>query len=93
MSARPAPALQMAATPRTIRLVFRGDAAGGGGRGLLSSDARSRTLRRVLVSYPDVRHILPDRVSLDAGADSRMLETIARFVERQHWLVTSVSIE
>jgi hypothetical protein len=47
----------------------------------------------VLVSYPDVRHILPDRISLEAGADSRTLDTVARFLERQHWLVKSVAVE
>jgi hypothetical protein len=78
------------AAPRTVRLSFRGD---WGGRGLLSSDARIRTLRKVLVSYPDVRHILPDRVSLDPGTDRRVLDTVARFLERQHWLVNSVAIE
>lgn len=64
-----------------------------GGRGLLAPDARVRTLVRVLVSYPDVRHVLPDRVSLDAAADARVLETVARFLERQRWLVTSVIVE
>jgi hypothetical protein len=52
-----------------------------------------RTLVRVLVSYPDVRHVLPDRVSLDPAADARVLDTVARFLERQHWLVSSVLVE
>jgi hypothetical protein len=81
-----------AAPSRAIRVVFRGD-SGGRGHGLLSPDARARTLCKVLVSYPDVRHIRPDRVSLDAGADARVIDTVARFLERQHWLVKSVSIE
>jgi hypothetical protein len=51
-----------------------------------------RTLLRVLVSYPEVRYVLPDRVSLDAGADPRLLETIARFLERQQWLVRRVTV-
>jgi hypothetical protein len=51
-----------------------------------------RTLVRVLVSYPEVRHVLPDRVSLEAGADMRLLESIMRFVARQGWLVTRVSL-
>lgn len=80
------------AAPRTLRLSFRGEWSGRG-RGLLSSDARIRTLRKVLVSYPDVRHILPDRVSLDAGTDRRVLDTVARFLERQQWLVQSVVVE
>jgi hypothetical protein len=78
---------------RTIRVVFRADRATADSRGLLSSDPRVRTLRKVLVTYPDVRHILPDRISLDATADPRVLETVTRFLERQHWLVKSVAIE
>ena len=77
---------------RAIRIVFRGDWSGRA-RGLLSSDPRVRTLAKVLVSYPDVRHIRPDRVSLDPGADRRVIETVARFLERQQWLVKSVAIE
>ncbi len=80
------------APPRLVRVLFRGE-WGTRRRGLLSSDARVRTLRKVLVTYPDVRHILPDRVSLDAGTDRSVLDTVARFLERQHWLVKSVAIE
>jgi len=47
----------------------------------------------VLVSYPAVRHILPDRISLEASADGRTLDAVARFLERQHWLVKSVVVE
>ena len=66
-----------------------GDAAH---QGLLSWDPRVRTLLRVLVSYPEVRYILPDRISLDHGADPRTLETMARFLERQSWLVRRVEV-
>ena len=52
-----------------------------------------RTLRRVLVTYPDVRHILPDRISLDSGTDPRTLDTVVRFLQRQQWLVTAVVSE
>ena len=62
-------------------------------RGLLGSDERLRTLRKVLVTYPDVRHILPDRVSFEAAIDPRTLETVARFLERQQWLVQSVTVD
>src|SRR5439155_915048 len=64
-----------------------------GGRRLLGPDPRLRTLRKVLVSYPAVRHILPDRISLEASADGRTLDAVARFLERQHWLVKSVVVE
>lgn len=47
----------------------------------------------MLVSYPDVRYVLPDRVSLDAAADARVLDSVARFLERQQWLVSSVVVE
>ena len=63
-----------------------------GHRGLLAWDQRARTLLKVLVSYPDVRYVLADRISLDRGADPRLLETIARFLERQRWLVERVTV-
>ena len=63
-----------------------------GRRGLLASDSRVRTLLRVLVTYAEVRYVVPDRVSLEAGSDPRLLETIARFLERQSWLVQRVSL-
>jgi len=59
----------------------------------LSSDHRVRTLRKVLVTYPDVRHILPDRISLEISADASVVETIKHFLERQQWLIKSVSVE
>ncbi len=77
---------------RAIRVLFRGEWSGRG-RGLLAADPRVRTLCKVLVTYPDVRHIVPHLVSLDATTERRVLETVARFLERQHWLVTSVAIE
>ena len=63
------------------------------GRGFLDSDPRIRTLRKVLVTYPDVRHILPDRISLESGTDPRTIETVARFLQRQQWLVSAVVTE
>lgn len=62
-------------------------------QGLLSSDQRARTLRKVLVTYPDVRHILPDRVSLESGTDAAVVDTLRHFLERQHWLLQSVVVE
>ena len=62
-------------------------------QGLLSSDQRARTLRKVLVTYPDVRHILPDRVRLERGADAGVVETLRHFLERQQWLLTTVVVE
>lgn len=62
------------------------------GKGLLGDDRRVRMLRKVLVSYPRVRHILPDRISVDPGVDLRFLEPVARFLERQRWLVRAVEI-
>ena len=82
-----------ARTPRGIRVFFQGEWAGPGTQGLLASDPRIRTLRRVLVSYPEVRHILPDRISLDSTAEAKTLESVTRFLERQQWLVKSVILE
>ena len=62
-----------------------------GRRGFLSADPRARTLLRVLVSFPEVRYVLPDRVALEPGADTRVIETLMRFVGRQDWLVTRVT--
>lgn len=83
-------------SPRDLRLILRPPWEPGSDdrerRGLLSRDPRARTLLRVLVSYPQVRHALPDRISLDAGTDARLLESLGRFVGRQAWLVRSVRI-
>jgi hypothetical protein len=81
---------------RDLRVVFQPDwqpdADDPGRRGLLAVDPRVRTLVRLLVSYAEVRYVVPDRVSLEATADPRLLETIARFLERQEWLVKSVAV-
>ena len=76
-----------------IRLLFRAEWAGPAGKGLLSSDERVKTLRKVLVTYPDVRHILPDRISLEDTAELAVVETLKHFLERQSWLVKTVTIE
>ena len=52
-----------------------------------------RTLRKVLVTYPDVRHILPDRISLDASVESAVIDTLKHFLERQQWIVKAVTVE
>ena len=77
---------------RGIRLIFQPGWGAPEGKGLLGEDARVRTLRKVLVSYPDVRHVLPDRISLDAVVEPRVLESLSRFLERQQWLVRSVEV-
>jgi hypothetical protein len=66
--------------------------AGPGHRGLFAADPRVRTLLKVLASYPDVRYVLPDRVSMDGAASAPLLESIARFLSRQTWLVRRVDI-
>jgi hypothetical protein len=79
--------------PRSIRVGFQKGWGPPQGRGLLASDPRARTLCRVLVTYPQVRHIVPDRVSLDPDTPTRTVESVVRFLERQHWLVASVTVE
>jgi hypothetical protein len=78
---------------RAIRVQCRREFALPEGQGLLTQDPRARTLRKVLVSYPEVRHIRPDRISLDASVDARTIDTVVRFLERQHWLVATVAVE
>lgn len=82
---------------RELQLELRPEwtaAAGGSGRsGLLAADARVRTLLRLLVTYPEVRYILPDRIRLEPSSDPRLLESITRFLERQAWLVKSVTVQ
>ena len=79
---------------RDLRVVFHPDWDPGAGdpgrRGLFAGDPRVRTLVRVLVSYPEVRYVLPDRVCLDAAANARVMDTLGRFLGRQAWLVKSV---
>jgi hypothetical protein len=82
-----------AGASRGIRVVFRGDWASPRRQGLLAPDPRVRTLRKVLVTYPEVRHIVPDRISLEANVDPRTVESVTRFLERQQWLVKSVVVE
>ena len=78
-------------TPKTLRLSFHSDWTDA--RGLLANDPRVRTLTRVLVTYPDVRHIVPDRISFEGTTDPRTLETVVKFLERQQWLVKAVQVE
>jgi hypothetical protein len=83
----------MADSGRLIRLTFQPEwDPRATGRGLFSADARVRTLVRVLLSYPEVRYVLPDRVSLEARATPPLLESIARYLDRQSWLVRRVSV-
>jgi hypothetical protein len=72
---------------------LRGEWSGPGNQGLLSADQRVRTLRKVLVTYPDVRHVLPDRVSLEETTEPSVVETLKHFLERQQWLLKAVVIE
>jgi hypothetical protein len=82
----------MSATPRAIRVTLQAEWHQPSHRGLLDFDPRVRTLCRVLVSYPEVRHILPDRVSVDAVASPEVLDAMSRFLSRQRWLVREVEI-
>lgn len=77
---------------RGIAVLFHGGWGAPEGRGLLEADPRIRTIRKVLLSYSETRHILPHKVSMDPGTDPRVLEAIARFLARQRWLVESVEI-
>jgi hypothetical protein len=81
---------------RSLRIVFQPDWAPDTGgtpdRGLFAMDPRVRTLLKVLVSYPEVRYVLPDRISLDGTASMPLLESIGRFLGRQSWLVRGVEI-
>ncbi len=77
--------------PRRIHVHLREEWAGE--QGLFASDPRVRTLRRVLVSYPDVRHILPDLISLESAVEARVMDTLAQFLQRQQWLVKSVDCQ
>ncbi len=77
---------------RAIRVTLQPGWGAPDAKGLLGEDRRIRTLRRVLVSYPEVRHIVPDRISLSAEVEPRLLEAVARFLGRQQWLVKSVEV-
>ncbi len=81
------------AASRRIRVTLQPGWDVPGRLGLLDDDPRVRTLCRVLVTYPDVRHVLPDRISFEATADPRLLETVAKFLERQRWLVSAAEVE
>ena len=83
----------MSPPPRGIRVRLRAAWTGPSGKGLLDGDPRVRTLCKVLVAHPGVRHILPDRISFDPSVDARLLDTVAGFLLRQHWLVDGVEVE
>ncbi len=78
--------------PRSIRVIFQERWAPPRAKGLLDVDPRVRTLVKVLLSYPEVRHVLPSEVSLDPGAAPNVLETMGKFISRQRWLVKRVEI-
>jgi hypothetical protein len=77
---------------RAIRVILQDEWHRPAHRGLLDVDPRVRTLCRVLVSYPEVRHILPDRVSMDSAVSPGVLEAMSGFLRRQRWLVREVEI-
>ena len=81
---------------RSLRIVFQPawdpDKGRTSDRGLFATDPRVRTLLKVLVSYPEVLYVLPDRISLDSAASMPLLESIGRFLGRQSWLVRGVEI-
>lgn len=82
----------MAGDPRSIRVIFQERWAPPRSKGLLDVDPRVRTLLKVLLSYPEVRHVLPSQLSLDSGAEPNVLETMGKFIRRQTWLVRRVEI-
>ena len=86
----------MSEAARSLRIVFQPEwdpgRAGATGNGLFATDPRVRTLLKLLVSYPEVRYVLPDRISLDGAASMPLLESIGRFLGRQSWLVRGVDI-
>jgi hypothetical protein len=65
---------------------------GGAGGGFFAADPRVRTLLRVVLSYPEVRYVVPDRICFDSAVSPTLLETIAHFLDRQSWLVKHVVI-
>jgi len=81
---------------REVRLTFQPDwdpgPADPGRGGLLARDPKVRTLLKVLVSYPEVHYVLPDRIHLDQASDPRLIDTIQRFLERQSWLLRTVTV-
>jgi hypothetical protein len=82
-----------ASAARSVRVTFRPEwEPEGPGRGFFAPDPRVRTLLRVLLSYPEVRYVVPDRISLDAGVGPTLLETIVHFLDRQGWLVRRVVV-
>ncbi len=80
----------------TITVTFEpewdAEAEHAGRTGFFAADPRVRTLVRVLLSYPEVRYVVQDRINLDARAGAALLDTLAHFLERQRWLVRRVDI-
>src|SRR5207244_10742885 len=76
------------APPRRILVRLRDEWAGE--RGLFASDPRVRTLRRVLVSYPEVRHFLHDIISLEGVVEARVVDTMNEFLMLMNWTENAV---
>ena len=82
----------MEGDPRVIRVVLQDRWAPPRAKGLLDVDPRVRTLLKILLSYPEVRHVLPREVSLDPDAQPNVIETVGKFIGRQRWLVKRVDV-
>jgi len=61
-------------------------------RGLFAPDPRVQVLRRALVSVPGLRHIRPDRISLEGDVDPRVIDGLVRRLEGEAWLVQAVEV-
>lgn len=82
----------MGVDTRAIRLIFQERWVPPRSKGLLDGDPRVRTLLKVILSYPEVRHVLPTEVRLNPGTKPSVLETMGKFIGRQSWFVKRVEI-
>ena len=78
--------------PRAIRVVLQEPWTPPRSKGLLDLDPKVRTLLKVILSYQEVRHVLPGEVSLEADVEPTLLESLGKFIRRQEWLVKRVEI-
>ncbi len=82
----------MAVDPRAIRVVFQERWTPPRSRGFLDLDPKVRTLLKIILSYPEVRHVLPSEVSFDPGIEPSVLQSLGGFIRRQAWLVRRVDV-
>lgn len=77
---------------REIKIQFNTDWENKHKKGLLVNDQKTKTVIKVIISYPEIRHIVPSAIRFDSNVSEKTIETIANFLERQKWMIEKALI-